>query len=63
MENNNTLKEIRDYVEKMDDYARQEVTRYVRGVYDGGQAIHKQYGLPPESVVADQVGKPPRDAA
>ena len=46
MENKKTLKEeIREYVDKLDILPRQEVLRYVRGVYDGSQAVKRQYGL------------------
>ena len=54
MEKNDTLKEIHDYVEKMDILPRQEVLRYVRGVYDGVQSVKCQYGLDKE---------PPKGAA
>jgi hypothetical protein len=54
MEENNILKEIRNYVEGLDILPRQEVLRYVRGVYDGSQAVRRQYGLGKE---------PPRPAA
>ncbi|MDR0557029.1 MAG: hypothetical protein LBG43_04055 [Treponema sp.] len=45
MEKNDTLKETHDYVEKMDTLPRQEVLRYVRGVYDGVQSVKRQFGL------------------
>ena len=57
MEKNDTLKEIHDYVEKMDTLPRQEVLRYVRGVYDGAQSVKKQYGLGRESPPPKQAGK------
>jgi hypothetical protein len=50
METTDTLKAIRDYVDKLDILPRQEVLRYVRGVYDGSQSVKRQYGLDREAV-------------
>jgi hypothetical protein len=45
MEWKDKLKEIHGYVDKLDILPCQEVLRYVRGVYDGSQAVKRQYGL------------------
>lgn len=51
------IKETVSYMKGMNDYARQEIARYVRGVYDGAQSVRCQYGLPPESGPAGQAGE------
>jgi hypothetical protein len=45
MKDTDTLKEIHEYVDKLDILPRQEILRYVRGVYDGVQSVKRQYGL------------------
>jgi prophage antirepressor-like protein len=47
------IKETVSYMKGMNEYARQEITRYVRGVYDGAESVKRQYGLE----------EPPKDAA
>jgi hypothetical protein len=42
------IKETVSYMKGMNDYARQEIARYVRGVYDGAQSVKRQYGLETE---------------
>jgi hypothetical protein len=39
------IKETVSFMKGMNEYARQEITRYVRGVYDGVQSVKRQYGL------------------
>jgi hypothetical protein len=41
-------KETVFYMKSMNEYAKQEIARYVRGVYDGAQAVKRQYGLDQE---------------
>jgi hypothetical protein len=48
------IKETVGYMKGMNEYAKQEIARYVRGVYDGVQSVKRQYGLDKE---------PPKGAA
>ena len=43
------------YMESMNEYSKQEIMRYVRGVYDGSQAVKRQFGLDREP--SAQAGK------
>jgi hypothetical protein len=50
------IKEIIFYVKNMNEYSKQEIVRYVRGVYDGTQTIRRQYGLEGASVKHPEAG-------
>jgi hypothetical protein len=33
------------YMKSMNEYSKQEILRYIRGVYDGSQLVKRQYGI------------------
>jgi hypothetical protein len=51
------IKETVSYMKGMNEYSKQEITRYVRGVYDGSQSVKRQYGLMGKEQEPTQTGK------